>query len=275
MLTSDIERYIALRRTLGYTLREGARFLRAFARFATTHGDTHVHAATAVAWAETGSSPYARHIRLRHVVQLARFLHAEDAAHEVPAISIFRNPFVRPLPYIYTPEEIARLVQTAGRLQVSYRYRFRRAVYATLVGLIASTGLRVSEALDLRFQDMLPGGVLHIRQGKFGKSRLVPLHATVREALERYLTARRVLAVPDDDHVFVSASGRRISASTVNYTFHRIVKLARIAPDRPRSPRIHDLRHHADSRLMPNLGRCRFSRSLWFDGTCASFKESA
>jgi len=256
MLTADVEGYLALRRTLGFTLRDSARLLRAFARFATSRGDTHVHAATAVEWAETAPSPYARHIRLRAVAKLARFLHAEDDTHEVPAVSIFRNPFVRPLPYIYAPEEIARLVQAAGRLRVSYRYRFRRAVYATLVGLIASTGLRVSEALNLRFQDVLPEGVLRIRRTKFGKSRLVPLHRSVHEALERYLAARRALAVPDD-HVFVSAGGRRISASMVNYTFRRMLKLAQIAPDRARAPRIHDLRHTFATRA---LERCATER---------------
>jgi integrase len=115
-------------------------------------------------------------------------------------------------------------------------------VYATLLGLIAATGLRVSEALHLRLADVLPDGILHIRHAKFGKSRYVPLHPTVVDGLHRYLEARRRVAGVDD-HVFVSASHRRISASMVNYTFRRVLALADIASPAGRLPRIHDLRH--------------------------------
>ncbi len=127
-----------------------------------------------MAWAAEAPSPGARHTRLGRVAQFARFVHAEDPAHEIPPSTLFRVPVVRPLPYIYTREEIAALVDAAGRLRRTYP--LRRSVYATLLGLIAATGLRVSEALDLRLDDVLPDGVLRIRHTKFGKSRLVPLH---------------------------------------------------------------------------------------------------
>jgi len=83
-------------------------------------------------------------------MHLARFLHAEDPAHEVPPVAIFPAQKARPLPYIYAPEEIARILEAAGRLRRTYL--LRRQVYTTLFGLIAATGLRVSEALDLRFR---------------------------------------------------------------------------------------------------------------------------
>ena len=118
----------------------------------------------------------------------------------------------------------------AGRLRPSKPYPLRGRTYATLLGLIAATGLRVSEALNLRMGDVLPDGVLSIRRTKFAKSRLVPLHTTVADALDRYLQVRGRLAVTDD-HVFLSASGRRISASMVNYTFRRILRLAAIVDD--------------------------------------------
>jgi integrase/recombinase XerD len=110
----------------------------------------------------------------------------------------------------------------------------------------------VSEALDLRFSDVLPDGVLHIRQAKFGKGRYVPLHPTVVDALGRYLAVGRRLAVTDD-HVFVSASNRRIASSTVNYTFRRVLQLAGVSSRRTRPPRIHDLRHTFATRA---LERC-------------------
>jgi integrase/recombinase XerD len=249
MLTADVERYVHLRQILGFKLRDASRLLRAFAGFAVARGDTHLRESTAVDWAAEAPSPNARHIRLRIVTNLARFLHAEDGVHEIPRSNLFYSPKVRPLPYIYAPAEIARIVEAAGRLQRAYP--LRRQVYATLLGVIAATGLRVSEALDLRLSDVSSEGVLHVRGTKFGKTRHVPLHATVVQALGRYLDVRRRLPVTDD-HVFVSASNRRIASSTVNYTFHRVLRLAGIASVRTRAPRIHDLRQHAGFRIMPS-----------------------
>ena len=247
MLTAHVERYLALRQTLGFRLCKTARHLRAFARFAAARGETHIRAATAVAWAAEAPSPGARHVRLRDVVHLARFLRTEDAAHEVPPLALFPARKVRPLPYIYAPEEVARIVEAAGRLRRTYP--LRRAIYTTLFGLVAATGLRISEALDLRFDDLQPNGVLLIRRTKFGKSRLVPLHPTAVAALDRYLEARRQVVVTDD-HVFLSANNRRISASMVNYTFRRVLRLAGIAATRTRPCRIHDLRHTFATRAL-------------------------
>jgi integrase len=194
-------------------------------------------------------------------MHLARFLHAEDAAHEVPPATLFPASKVRPLPYIYAPEEVAQIVVAAGRLRRTYP--LRRDVYTTLFGLIAATGLRVSEALDLRFDDLQPNGVLLIRRTKFGKSRLVPLHPTVAGALDRYLNRRRTLAVTDD-HVFLSAGDRRIGASMVNYTFRRVVRLAGVAAERTRPCRIHDLRHTFATRSLQECSTRRESVSRHF-----------
>jgi integrase/recombinase XerD len=253
MLIVQAERYISLRQTLGFKLKDLSGNLSAFARFAGDRGDTHIRVATAVDWATGAPSPRACYIRLRDVARLARFLHAEDPIHEVPT-----NPFYAPtrrrLPYIYTPAEIVQLLEGAGRLRRSYP--FRRQVYETLLGLIAATGLRISEALDLRFCDVLPDGVLRIRSTKFGKSRLIPLHPTAVKALDQYLEQRRRLAITDD-HVFLSAGNRRISSSMVEYTFRRIRRLAGIAYSRTRPPRIHDLRHTFATRA---LERCSTRR---------------
>jgi len=253
MLIAHVERYISLRQALGYKLRDLSGNLNAFARFATGKGDTHVRVSTAVDWATAASSPHGRYIRLRDVARLARFLHAEDLTHEAPT-----NPFYaltrRRLPYIYTPEEIGQLVGAAGRLRKSYP--LRRQVYGTLLGLIAATGLRISEALDLRLHDVLPAGILQIRRTKFGKSRLVPLHSTAANAFERYLEQRSHLLVTDD-HVFLSAGNRRISSSMVEYTFRRIRRIAGIAPSRTRPPRIHDLRHTFATRALEHCSTRR------------------
>jgi integrase/recombinase XerD len=254
MLTVHVERYIRLRQTLGFKLSEALRQLRAFVVFAVARGDTHLRASTVVAWAAEGPSPNARSIRLRVVRHLALFLHAEDTRHEIPPLNLFHHPRVRPLPYIYTPEEVSQIVEAAGRLRRTYPLRCQ--VYGTLLGLLAATGLRRSEALGLRLSDVLPDGVLQIRHTKFGKTRYVPLHPTVVEAFSRYLDVRRRMAVPND-HVFLSASHRRIAGSTVDYTFHRVLRLAGITASRPRSPRLHDLRHTFATRA---LERCATER---------------
>jgi integrase len=183
---------------------------------------------------------------LRIVAQFARFLHTEDPEHEVPS-NPFRAYTRRPLPYIYAPEEILQLMGATSRLRESYP--LRRHVYATLLGLIAATGLRISEALDLRLSDVLPDGILQIRRTKFGKSRLIPLHPTATIAMACYLQERCRLAVVDD-HVFLSAGSQRIASSTVEYTFGRIRQLAGIARSRTRPPRIHDVRHTFATRAL-------------------------
>jgi integrase/recombinase XerD len=188
-----------------------------------------------------GANSVHPHRRLGDVVRFARFLRAENAAHEVPVI-LSAERASRPVPYIYTRDELTRILEGAGQLRRQNSNPLRQQLYVMLFGLIAATGLRVSEALDLRFDDVLADGVLHIRDTKFGKSRLVPLHTTVVEALDRYLDRRRLVA-GSDDHLFPSAKGKRLASSTVNYTFRCVLRFANIAPERPRRPRIHDLRH--------------------------------
>lgn len=246
MLTSQVERYIGLRQTLGYKLREQSMYLRAFARFAENRGDIHILASTAADWAMESSSTHARYVWMRNVVHLARFLYAEDPSHEVP-VNQFRASVRRRMPYIYSPEEITQLIMAARRLRRTYPLRQR--IYETLLGLIAATGLRISEALNLRLHDILPDEVLQIRETKFSKSRLVPLHATSARALQRYLEHRCDLA-STDDHLFLSACNLRINSRTVENTFHRIRQLAGIAPYCKRPPRIHDLRHTFATRVL-------------------------
>jgi len=246
MLIDHVERYISLRQTLGYKLDGLARNLRGFAKFAADRGEAHVRVSTAEDWAAGASSPFVRYIRVRDVARLARFLHAEDPKHQIPS-DLFHRPLHRRLPYIYAPQEIVQLMEAARRLRESYP--LRRQVYATMIGLMAATGLRISEALNLHLHNVLPNGILQIRETKFGKSRLVPLHLTAASALDCYLEDRRRLAVTDD-HVFLSAGNRRIHNSLAWYTFDRIRKLAGIPPTQSRRPRIHDLRHTFATRVL-------------------------
>lgn len=190
MLTTDIERYLALRRALGFKLEKTAEYLESFARFAEARGERHIRAQSAIEWAQMAPTPDSRYRRLRDVARAARFLRAENPAHEIPPASLFAKSRNKLIPYIFTPDDLTRLLEAAAALHRHERYPVQRQRYAMLFGLIAATGLRITEALDLRHGDVLSGGVLRIRETKFGKSRLVPLHPTVQEALDRYLTLR-------------------------------------------------------------------------------------
>ena len=256
MISADLDRYIALRRTLGYKLTKTEAELRAFARHVDERGDSHIRASVALAWVTAACrTPAARSKRLRVIVKFARFLQAEDARHEVPPAGLCSISSVRPAPYIYAPDEIARLIDAAGAL-CRRRDRLRRDLYVTLFGLIAAAGLRVSEALALRLDDVRPDGVLHIRETKFGKSRLVPLHPTVVTAIERYLAKRKQIA-GSCDWLFPSVRSQKLSPNTVNYMFHASLRRANITPARARRPRIHDLRHTFATRALERCGASR------------------
>jgi len=240
MLNTSVERYISLRQAMGYRLVQLNRDLSAFAQFAAGRGDSHIRTKTAIKWASAASTPGSRDIRLRSVVQFAQFLHAEDPVHEIPPAHLFSVARPRVLPYIYSRGELARIIVATGRL---YRtYPLRRATFATLFGLIAATGLRISEALNLRISDFMDRSVLLIRNGKGGKSRLVPLHPTTIKALNEYLEHRLKLLIRDD-HLFLSGKGKGICPRVAWQTFRQIVALAGIVHTGMRPCRIHDMRH--------------------------------
>jgi len=153
----------------------------------------------------------------------------------------------RRAPYLFREQDLQALLAHAARLGPPDS--LRPHTYSTLLGLLAVTGLRISEALALRFKDVTPDGLV-IRETKFRKNRLVPLHATATSALQAYLARRCALAL-DDDHVFVSGRRRPLSYFTVVDTFHQLLAAAGIPtdPERPR-PRLMDLRHTFASRAL-------------------------
>jgi integrase/recombinase XerD len=254
MLSTDADRYISLRRMLGYKLVKAERHLCAFARFAAGRGEPHIRTASVLAWLVTvARTAGARERRLMDLILFARFLHAEDPQHEIPRAERAPSRKTRPIPYIYTPDEIARILDAAGQLRRQEPNPLRRQLYVMLFGLIAATGLRISEAMALKLDDIGPDGVPHIRVTKFNKSRLVPLHPSVVQALERYLEVRRQLA-GESEWLFPSIRHRALCSTTVNYTFRSVLRRAEVAPERTRQPRIHDLRHTFATRVLEQCG---------------------
>lgn len=239
MLAHAVESYLAVRRACGFELKCQGNLLRSFAAFSEANGQTHVCTETAVQWAGLARSVRQRACRLAEVIRLARHVHAEDRRHQVPGPVFGSEKGPRPVPYILSSDEIQRLVQAAS--ESGYR-TLRRDTYSTLFALLACTGLRVSEAIRLRYEDITPDGLV-IRCTKFRKSRLVPLHETARAGVTQYLERRRCYA-PFDDHVFVSLRRKPLLIGDVECAFRTAAKSAGLPchPQRPR-PTPHSLRH--------------------------------
>ena len=252
MLSVAVDSYLAARRAFGYQLADSEDILRDFAAFAAAKSDTHVRTRTALDWiASRNGSPLRNCVRLRTVALWARYLRAEDERHEAPPQEACgRHPSRRRPPFLFTPAQVAAIVAAARTLRS--RGSLQPHVYSTLFGLLAATGMRISEALDLRVEDVTPAG-LRVRNAKFGKSRLLPLRATTKEQLESYLE-RRLREAANCPFVFVSVGGARLHPTTVGAVFRRLVYTRGIArPEDKFRPRLHDLRFHFANQA---LSRC-------------------
>jgi integrase len=241
MLMQAVDSCLAVRRAAGYDLIDREWFLRSFARFSQARGESYIQVQSAIDWAGLGPNPAQRDRRLQEVIRFARHVRAEDSRHEIPPRGVFGyHPTRQRSPYIYSPRDIVRLLEEARRL--SPRASIRPQTYHTLFSLLAATGMRISEALALKLDDVSAEGLL-IRQTKFHKTRLLPLHDTAVAGIERYRTHRRKVGGVDD-HLLVTEHGRPLVYKAVLPVFYRMRR--RIGLDfgpGKRSPRIHDLRH--------------------------------
>ena len=145
MLKAGIDAYLALRRSLGYRLEDEEYLLHSFASWASERGEIHVRSQTVMAWAAASGSPWRREKKLRVVAAFARHASAEDPRHEVPPTHVFQRRITSAVPHIYTAEEVRRLLDAAEQLRPTWP--LRPHVVVMLFGLLASTGLRLSEAL--------------------------------------------------------------------------------------------------------------------------------
>jgi integrase len=249
-----------VRRAAGFTLSNTEYLLRSFASFATDQKQTHIRTATVIHWASQARSVAQRHTRYQTVCLLARYLCVEDFRHESPPANYFGYRKTRRVPHIYSCDEIESLVLAAKRLP-SFN-SLRPKTYATLISLLAATGLRISEALHLLVSDITPDGLL-IRKTKFQKTRLVPLHDTAVKGLARYLTHRQEMR-SGGGHVFVSDEGQPLVYWKVHSVFRTLLKSAGIKPSRGRWPRIHELRHTFAVRALESspTGRQRIGQHM-------------
>lgn len=255
MLSHNMTRYVDLHRSMGFKFRIQHSLLRSFVTFAEAQGDEFVRVDRVLDWAAQAPSPPQRRNRLLAVRRFALAMQAEDARYEVPgANALGHATFKRRTPHIYRPDEIARLMRAAGQLQPAGS--IRPLLYSTLFGLLAATGTRISEALALRLEDVTSDGLL-IRQTKFQKSRLIPLHDTTQRAVDEYLSVRARLGTLDNA-LLVSTTGKAPSYYTVVAVFLRLARSIGLRGEPgKRGPRIHDLRHTFAVR---SLEQCRHDR---------------
>lgn len=216
MLAELVESYIEMRRACGFAFKSEGSCLRSFAEFSDSMGRSHICNETALAWAAKAKSVQQRARRLGHIRRFSRYARAEDVRHEIPAPVFGSEKGPRPTPYILSQGDVQKLVHAAF-LQGSRPLRGR--TYGTLIGLLACTGLRVSEAIRLLYDDITRDGLV-IRNTKFRKNRVVPIHETCRFALNRYIEQRRSYA-PFDSHVFVSLWGRPLGIKVVETVLSR------------------------------------------------------
>lgn len=239
MLSRDLDSYITLQRARGLKFTTQPGLLRNFVAAAEAAGDTHVLTTRVLDWAVRTTSDAQARNRLAIVRRFAEHLAIADPAHEVPPADAFgRWRFQRRLPHIYTGDEIGVLMAAARRLGPPGA--IRGETLATLIGLLAATGLRVSEAVGLDPDDITADGLV-IRETKFRKSRLVPLHPSARAALEAYMRRRKPIK---GEALLVNDHGRRPSYVTLYALFLRIARESglRGLPGE-KGPRLHDLRH--------------------------------
>lgn len=244
VIAEQLGDYLAMRRALGYKLERVELLLGQFiAHLASTGTPDTFTIDDAVAWATAPQrSAWWHRQRLSAVRGFAVYLHAFDPGVPVPPADLLPAISQRAVPYLYSDQDIGRLIDATGGL----RQPFRQATYRTLIGLLAVTGLRVGEGIRLDVGDVdLDNQVITVRHSKFDKSRHVPIHHTVTAVLCAHLLERRRCPTPPScSAVFLSPAGTRLLACNVGSTFRILVKQAGLEHRAGRCrPRMHDLRH--------------------------------
>jgi integrase len=242
-LRTALADYLTVRRAMGFRLDRAEKLLSQFIDHLERHDTEVITIEHAVAWAtQPGGAPWWHALRLSAVRGFARYLHTLDSRTQVPPPGLIPGRQQRATPYLYCDTEI-RAVITAAR---GLSHPMLAATYPALIGLLTVIGIRIGEAIALDTGDFdQHQDVLTVRSGKFGKSRLLPLHASTGDSLRDYLRVRDQLRpTPATDTLFASTAGTRLDQSRVSKIFNRLTRQAGLVPRSSSCrPRIHDLRH--------------------------------
>jgi integrase len=252
-LRKALNEYLSIRRKLGFKLQAAGKLLHDFVSFTEKEGVSFITAEIALRWATQSLVCQAARwaARLGIVRKFAQYQSAIDPRTEVPSQDLLPYRYHRRPPYIYSNDEVKRLIKAAQQLQSPLG--FRAATYSTVLGLLAVTGMRTSEPIGLKRKDVdLINGILTVYETKFGKSRLVPLHPSTLKALQQYEDFRgKIYPKPKTDNFFISEQGTSLTYWTVRGTF---VKLSRQiglrGPHDSHGPRLQDLRHSFATRTL-------------------------
>jgi site-specific recombinase XerD len=249
-LAPRLEQFVALRQASGYDYRGQAKELQYFDTFL-FRNDIRVERLTRELTEQYERTlghlhPATRENRLRVLIRFARHLAAADPESFVPWAPPSDRATRARLPFIYALEHVRALMQAAGQLPPAAS--LRPDTYRALIGLLYSTGLRISEALALDLGDLDDGAkLLHVRHGKFGKERWAPLSDSAYAALRGFLDRRLATGPPagaqPDTPLFINLRARRLDYSTVLHTFQRLLADRGLRPAKGPRPRIHDMRH--------------------------------
>lgn len=241
-LQKAIENYVEMRRALGYKLGEARTLLSDFACFLKEQRASFITIPLAVQWAQQNPTAQPAHWakRLAIVRCFARYWSATDSRTQIPPWGLLPHRPNRARPYLYTDKEIERLLHAAQQLG-----GLRGLTYYCLFGLLCVTGIRISEALNLRSENVdLAAGLLTICGAKFGKSRLVPIHATTQRVLSEFVRYRDRTFAKELFYFFISRCGTRLDGGRVRHTFYRLSRQIGLrGPTDSHGPRLHDFRH--------------------------------
>lgn len=284
-LKSAVHDYVSLRRSLGFKLQWVPTLLVDFAAFLKRQGADHVTIPLALQWAQQNqqAKPVTVAKRLSVVRGFARYRSATDPRTQIPPHSLLCCRSRRVRPYLYTRDELQRLLKAAQELG-----GLDGLTHYCLIGLLSVTGLRISEALNLRLQDVdLGQGMLTVVGTKFGKSRLVPIHASTQKVLTGYARERDRTCRHRITHFLVNQSGDQLNVKRVQSIFRRLSRQVGIrGPNASHGPRLHDFRHTFAVETLLNwyrsgqdieqrlpvlstyLGHARVSDTYWYLSAC-------
>jgi integrase/recombinase XerD len=248
-LRQAVQQYLSLRRSLGFKLRDAGKALLDFVKFMERHRTPYITQALAL-WAQQPADVQPAHWaqRLSFVRGFARHRSATDPRTQIPAQGLLPFRPRRARPYLYSHDEIRRLLRATRKMPYRYQLgKLRPWTYHCLFGLLTVSGLRLGEARNLELKDVdLEVAVLTIRNTKLGKSRLVPLHASTCKVLAHYIARRQRhwAGRPVSSYLFVSNWGNRLDTGEIHRTFYalsRQIGLRGLSDNH--GPRLHDLRH--------------------------------
>ena len=245
-LCQAVKDYLALRRSLGFKLREYGDCLHEFVSFLKKNRASHITNKLAVEYATQRQyeKPVSWSRRLIIVRGFASYRIGADPRTEIPSGGLLPFRSQRARPYIYSHDELRRLLKAA--LKMESPHPLQPHTYCCLFGLLAVSGLRVGEAINLQPQDVdWSAGVLTIRGAKFGKSRLVPLHPSTRAVLLDYAKRRdEIYARRPVEYFFVTSRGTKLEKPNLSRIFRELSRQVGLRKQGERlGPRLHDFRH--------------------------------